>query len=578
MENKERRTVFSFPVFYNRFIIFLFLCMMSFLLFIAAVSTSRISFDVYKVVKPIEHTFFLKDSVFLNAAAFIFLLLFFLCMRKISFIRKCINRINSDQKLFSRLSICILALIGLWSVFWILIAESKPGADQLIITDIAKQMNEGIYSAFNNDGYLIKYQNQLPITLLLQLIYKVFPDTSFFHLQLLNVFGLLGVYYLLSLLFTDFKRSNAEKICLLSLGLFFPILNYYCIFIYGNIFGLLFSLLAIHFMIQCINHEKLIYGAASLFAMLIAVFLKQNYLIFMIALIITYFIHFFERRRIQLAVLPIMMILMFFITQSGFNQITAKYNKDYKTYGMSTWGWIAMGTSRTTETCDGWFTHDNNILYKECGYNTKLHGEKSKEVVKQNLETYIKHKRQGIRFFLRKNASQWNNPDFQGYWIVLCHDHSRSSTANHLLSSRTINRVDYYLNLGQFCILIGVLLFFLREPCKITNLELYLAITIIGGFIFHTFWEGKSQYIVSYYPLMYFYSVIGFSGTIHYLEKKDFSKNILRDIRSKRFGIIIILLSFMLTAFTVSLSAKNGKTSLEGDEKEFYEHSALFEE
>ena len=64
---------------------------------------------------------------------------------------------------------------------------------------------------------------------------------------------------------------------------------------------------------------------------------------------------------------------------------------------------------------------------------------------------------------------------------------------------------------------------------SLTVYELFNAVLMIGGFVFFTFWEAKSQYVAPYYFVIIPYAVIGWKNFIVELlkgqlfrgEKKD---------------------------------------------------------
>ena len=45
--------------------------------------------------------------------------------------------------------------------------------------------------------------------------------------------------------------------------------------------------------------------------------------------------------------------------------------------------------------------------------------------------------------------------------------------------------------------------------------ELFNAVLMIGGFVFFTFWEAKSQYVAPYYFVIIPYAVIGWKSMIN---------------------------------------------------------------
>ena len=50
---------------------------------------------------------------------------------------------------------------------------------------------------------------------------------------------------------------------------------------------------------------------------------------------------------------------------------------------------------------------------------------------------------------------------------------------------------------------------------SLTVYELFNAVLMIGGFVFFTFWEAKSQYVAPYYFVIIPYAVIGWKSMIN---------------------------------------------------------------
>lgn len=66
-----------------------------------------------------------------------------------------------------------------------------------------------------------------------------------------------------------------------------------------------------------------------------------------------------------------------------------------------------------------------------------------------------------------------------------------------------------YLNLFQPVILAGRVLYFCLSGQKQRRENFLLIVTVFGGFLFHIFWEAKSQYVFPYFLLIFPYSVQG---------------------------------------------------------------------
>ena len=69
----------------------------------------------------------------------------------------------------------------------------------------------------------------------------------------------------------------------------------------------------------------------------------------------------------------------------------------------------------------------------------------------------------------------------------------------------------------QSALLFGLVLFLILGRKKLKLEKSCLIITVLGGFLFHIFWEGKCQYTLPYYILLFPFSVEGYLVSSTYL-------------------------------------------------------------
>ena len=77
------------------------------------------------------------------------------------------------------------------------------------------------------------------------------------------------------------------------------------------------------------------------------------------------------------------------------------------------------------------------------------------------------------------------------------------------------------MNLYQLLMFAGTLFcaWSLRKDGDISKVILLLC--VLGGFLFHILWEGKSQYLISYFPLMLPCAAVGMMYVTGYFKKKE---------------------------------------------------------
>lgn len=493
--------------------IFLFINIWLFLLSIF--STSRLTQDANEYTYYTRDYFWLHILILAALAAFVY----FLVNRRI------LQHINAyytrNKKAYIKARNMCLIIIGIIGAAWVLLTQSHAGADQYYVLKAAEGLRNGDYSAFQYDGYIAKYTNQIGLLFIEYLIGFIVGDYNYIFWQLLNVVMVVFTYKLFSDILALFNMPRLA--CLLapvSGILFFP-WTLYSVFIYGNVAGLFFAALSFKYALlfidsadkKCSVKHLLISGLA----MMLSVMVKNNYLIFMIALIIYTVAEMLRRRNIQIILLSFAVIAGFCMQAVIPKLVIEKITGCDLNNGASSWAWIDMGLRPNAGTtyADGWYNGQIAALYENNGYDTKKEAVAVKEEIKAYLELYRNDSKALVSFLSKKVASQWNNPEFQCFWITNVRGTNirQSSFITGILSVKDNSAHMNYLNILQSLILFGSLIYaidaFFRKSFVGTTV---LPLTFIGGFIFHIFWEGKCQYTLPYFMILIPLCIMGYNN------------------------------------------------------------------
>ncbi|MDY4743027.1 MAG: hypothetical protein SO361_07965 [Lachnospira sp.] len=523
--------------------IFLFINIWLFLLSIF--STSRLTQDANEYTYYTFDYFWLHILILAALAAFVY----FLVNRRI------LQHINAyytrNKKAYIKTRNICLIITGIIGAAWVLLTQSHAGADQYYVLKAAEGLRNGDYSAFQYDGYIAKYTNQIGLLFIEYLIGFIVGDYNYIFWQLLNVVMVVFTYKLFSDILALFNMPRLA--CLLapvSGILFFP-WTLYSVFIYGNVAGLFFAALSFKYALlfidsadeKCSVKHLLISGLA----MMLSVMVKNNYLIFMIALIIYTVAEMLRRRNIQIILLSFAVIAGFCMQAVIPKLVIEKITGCDLNNGASSWAWIDMGLRPNTGTtyADGWYNGRIAALYENNGYDTKKEAVAAKEEIKAYLELYRNDSKALVSFLSKKVASQWNNPEFQCFWITNVRGTNirQSGLITGILSVKDNSAHMNYLNILQSLILFGSLIYaidaFFRKSFVGTTV---LPLTFIGGFIFHIFWEGKCQYTLPYFMILIPLCIMGY----YYMAKRitDTSKE-----RLLKCGIWAAVFIFITIAF-----------------------------
>ena len=518
-----------------------------------------------------EHIYFVKDYPVLHLVTFIFVLTL-----GVLFVRFGnqfdMRKRNIVCKILLAVYTCILVIVTLTM-------QIQPVADQKQIVDIAKEMIAGDFSEFAAGGYLSTYSNQIGITCIFYCIFKCLPF-GVDSIRILNVFCYMGSLILLNKIGNKILGAKLENSVGIMYILFIP-LTLYIPFIYGNMIGFFFSLLAIKNVIEYREIPQIRKVVWIILGCSVAVLIKQNYLITVIAVVL-YLIGniVFDKNAKAVGVVAITIIAVFignFLVTARMESLSGEQLGD----GLPAVSWVAMGLQQGTM-ANGWYNSYNIDIYEESGYDRKNTEQVAITYIKDRFRYFAKHPSQFVMFFLKKNASQWNHSTFEGFWI-------NSSSMRENLGYKVENTEGFlcfltdekaslilrkYCNIFQTIILLGACAWLVLSGKKITWEQLILAVVFIGGFLFHTFWEAKSQYTLTYFVLLIPYSVAGLGRLISGLNEKIEqvrTKNV-RERSVKNEACKFILVTCVFIVFCACIEKKLNNSPLCYETELYYEY------
>lgn len=535
---------------FEKTISILFFLVISFLLFLSIFNTSTISADYTEV------TFYIKDNTIRNVLIVCLFCVFVFVLSKSKTIKKFINTINNDDKLFLIIKFSILGVSLLLTLFWIITAFLYPEADQYSVQLLVDQMRKGNYSGFEVDGYLGRYPFQSGIVLISYFLSFILGTQNFIAMEIINVLLVIIFYYELSIISKILGANNFERLLIVFSSLFFPILLFYCYFIYGTIPGLVMCVLSFkHFLLfnrDRKNKDILLCGVFTALALLF----KTNYLIYLIAIIIAAILKLLANRDLKTLILIIVLCLSsLFQSVIPVKIIESISNKELGD-GMSNMSWIAMGLQEG-ERAPGWYNGYNNDSFSEANNNHNKQKKIAIQSINKRINEFNRNPSYAIEFFIKKIDSQWNNPTFQVFWNLdgkIYKESTRDSWAMHFIEKQGQYQFQKILNIIQTILLFGVFVYSivaLNNDYSIENL--FFELFFIGGFLFQLIWEGKAQYTFVYFVLLIPYSIKGYTFLI--AKKRIQFKPV---IIFEAFIIIVILFLFANRKFEY-LSTDNTK-------------------
>ncbi len=464
-------------------------------------------FDVSKYSS--EVVLYQTDNIILNIAfTALFVFLLFKLKRYFNFFAK----VNIK---YMEIAIVVFPIIV--GLIWILSVTSVPGADSYSLFEAATRAAKGDYSAmqngtdfYNNEfykgySYFNYYPFQLGFVLFSEIIYRIFGTESSMPIQIINVLCV-GIAYLGIAKITKylFKRRSIEFIAILLLaGFVQPVLL--CTFVYGNIIGMCCAVWASFFLIRYFQTSKYLLLIPSGILLVLAVLVKYNNMIYVIAFTIALVLHTVRAKRWQ----SIAFALALCIASLGSIQLVvmsyeSRANNEFSS-GVSQVLYLDLGLS-DSYMAPGWYTTIAKDTYANNSFNDKAANAQAWNDINQKLKKFGSNASYTIDFFGKKILSQWNEPTFESIWISKVKAHTTDINAigksvyDGSLGQLFELHFNFYIQILYSLFAVGLCLLIIR---KSTNLcTILLPLVILGGFGYHLLFEGKSQYVLTYIPLM----------------------------------------------------------------------------
>lgn len=397
----------------------------------------------------------------------------------------------------------VLGWIFLTGTVWVFAAHSCPISDQAMITSSAERFAQGNYGRLDYGKYLYYYPFQLGLVAYEEQVFRLFGLNRYPVLQILNVVGItvsaFAGYQIVRLLFS---RIQAAAYYLLLAG---SCISFwlYSVYVYGDALSIAFSMLAVWQFLRYSKKEK----KSGIFWMLlflsVAVMLRNNSLIVLIAILCVLLVESVSRRRWQYFLCACLLLTGTFAAQqalkSHYERISGKAVND----GMPSILWIAMGMQEGDKEA-GWYNGYSVHIYQDvCSYDSSAASEIGVDEIKDRAKEFLKAPGYAVDFYWRKFTSQWTEPTYGGFIMTYAQDGERGEFAAQVYEGGANRFLLGFMDCYQLAVYGLVLLLLIRKRKSKEPLEHYiLLIAILGGVLFHLLWEAKSRYVLPYFVLM----------------------------------------------------------------------------
>ena len=479
---------------------------MSVLCFISLISTCYMTSD------ELEMTFFCNDNTVANLLVITLFLAVLFFLRKIKVWEK-VNAKIQDDKIYNKIKkILLLAILAIGSL-WVFSTQYVPGSDQLDVVNCAHKLFIGETNMLEPGGYMDRYNNQLGLIVIDYFLARIWGDFNIMAFQLLNVLGLTLFYKKVVEILEIEDVSRIAQLGTLAMGIIFYPMILYTSFVYGTIWSVTLSLYAFYHVYRFLNDYKWWRIPVASIFMAVAIQVKNNVWILMIAILIYSLVHLFKDKKNILKILVLVFCLM--LTALTVNKLPKAYIEKKTGYkleqGITSWAFIAMGLQEG-EKAPGWWNAYNYYSYDDNDYNSYGQSVEAKGEIKKSLQNFKADKPYAFRFFAQKITSIWSEPTYQSFWVNQIRNHrvTLPSWIDKSMTAPGYTKAANVLNFFQILLFLGVLLWLILEDKDIFLERSIFVLAFLGGFMFHLFWEAKSQYTVTFVAMLIPCAIMGY--------------------------------------------------------------------
>ena len=410
-----------------------------------------------------------------------------------------------------RLFFVLAAIYTLVALYLVLNVDPKIRADAKWVHLAAENyragdyrdffQGSGNYSDFTKGGYLYRYPHQLGL-LLYDLLLMGFSSNPQWNM-LVNFLMVLSVNYTIFRISQELFQSKAISLLTMLCSFAFLPQLFFILFVYGLIPGFCCICAAFLQALRFVRTQRKRNLLALVLLCALAIVLKSNYAIGILAIAIFLVLQMLREKptfKMTTALVCVLLCLVVpgKLVRMGFEAKTGA-QLDQGTPAIL---YVAMGTDIDNyASAAGWYNGTVVSLYDQAEQNPEAAAQLGTEKLKENIDKIKERPRDAMIFLLNKTVSQWCDPLFESVWtgpLEVCGQKTHTRILESLYGGGIVEDMMTTLcKIVTFGIWLGVCLFLIFRGRNGEGWELFL-MYFLGGLIFHSFWEGKSQYTYPY--------------------------------------------------------------------------------
>lgn len=375
--------------------------------------------------------------------------------------------------------------------------------DASTVWNIAYKFLHHDFTALNKDGYIGYFPYQLGLVTY-DLILHIFTHN-------VNVFFTLNLLYVLIINWFGYKITSElfdniiiSKLVIFLEFAFLPQL-FFIMFAYGTIPGFCCLVISFYYCIRIYKEYRLRDTLLLILFSSLAVLLKPNYKIGIMAMIIILILK--QAKSKMAATPPIKYVLISAIllacTALPCNLLTLSYSKLCGIQidsGIPITSFIAMGTDLDNQVIrgPGWYDNSIRAIFSDAGCDSAAASKISIDKIKNNIKASTSEPKRAASFYWRKITSTWCDPFFQSLWSGPGYNGKVSRHLQSLYCGWKAQKLASLFCKAYVVIILTSSLGFALMHRKQYPFSNVFYLYFIGGFIFHLISETKSQYVYMY--------------------------------------------------------------------------------
>ncbi len=467
----------------------------------------------------------------------------------------CIGRLSAwfaaSQKRTRLLLVLTCLWMGLGSMAFSVLAKVGPTADSGSVYAAAMQFARDDFSALSYTGsYFSCYPFQLGLAFFYECIFRITHITNYRILQAVNsiclIICVLSQYqltrYMFGRLLDEQRMRRSQTAVLLMIIACLPYMMYGS-FIYGEIPSFAFILLGTWTLIKLRAEvtsahripQIIGYGVTSTVSFLLAMLVRYNTLIFIIALaiigVMTPIWVKSDGKKIHWGMFAWFVLMIIACSQvlPAVKQMYAIRSGTEINAGIPAQLYLAMGAQEGDAGAGGYSGYNIDTFIAN-DYDAEASAEIGMIDYVEQMNYWIDHPREGFGFFTRKFLGQWLNTGWSIFDSTYVSFGERPAVIESMYSGALYPVLKAYMTNEMMMLYLGVCasIFYMSKLKRGRPTDYLFLLTAIGGALFYCMWEASGRYVLPYAILVMPHAALGIEAILNGFEENIFPKFIHR--------------------------------------------------